>query len=62
MERSVAYLRNFLAGRAEPRSMSSRRALAELEKARTRIGELMSEDFTDNLQGSIGKDLVFRKE
>lgn len=62
MERSVAYLRNFLAGRAEPRSLSARRALAELEKARVRIGALMSEDFTGQLRGSIGKDLVYRKE
>lgn len=60
IEKSIASIRGFLAERAEPGSLSARRAQAELAKAKDRLEQLMTEEYLDIVKGSIGKDSLYR--
>jgi hypothetical protein len=60
MEKSISKLRVFLAEKADPKSLSARRAKAELSKARDRLAILSADDYEQKILGSIGKDPLFR--
>lgn len=59
IEKSMSYIRSYLAERAENKSLSARRAQAELARARERLERLMDKDYIDVLDGSIGKDPLY---
>jgi hypothetical protein len=60
MEKSISGIRSYLAERAEPKSFAARRAQAELVRARERLEQLMSRDYLDIIDGSIGKDPLYK--
>jgi hypothetical protein len=60
MEKSIAYIRNFIAERAEPGSLSARRAQAELARSKDRLEQLLSRDYLDLVDGSLGKDSLYK--
>jgi len=60
IEKSIAYIRGYLAEKAEPKSLSARRAQAELGRAKDRLEQLMAQDYLGIVEGAIGKDPLFR--
>lgn len=60
IEKSVAYLRNFLADKAESGSLAAKRAQAEMAGCLDRLGRLTDPGYLDILDGSLGKDPLFR--
>ena len=60
MEKSIAYIRNFIAERAEPGSLSARRAQAELARSKDRLEQLLAKDYLDLVDGSLGKDSLYK--
>jgi hypothetical protein len=60
MEKSIAYIRNFIAERAETGSLSARRAQAELARSKDRLEQLLSRDYLDLVDGSLGKDSLYK--
>jgi len=60
IEKSISYIRRYLAERAEPKSLSARRAQGELARAKERLEQLMAADYLDFVDGSIGKDPLYR--
>ena len=59
LERSMDYLRCFLAERAESGSTAARRAQAELGRAQERLTALRSAPYIERIHGSIGLDPIF---
>ncbi|MCE5256656.1 MAG: hypothetical protein LLF89_07410 [Spirochaetaceae bacterium] len=60
MQRSIDYIRTYLSDRAEPGSQSARRAQTELLHAKERLVALQDKSYTDLIDGSIGKDPLYR--
>jgi hypothetical protein len=60
IDKSIAYLRSFLAEKAEPKSVAARRAQTELVRARERLEALMAADYLDVIDGTIGKDPLYK--
>jgi hypothetical protein len=60
VERSMEYLRTFLAERAESGSVSGRRAQAELGRAQERLTALHTPSYIERIRGSIGLDAIFK--
>lgn len=60
IERSMDYIRTYLAERAEPQSSSARRAQAELQRSKTRLEALRNTSYMNLINGSIGKDPLYR--
>jgi len=61
LEKSIVYLRSFLAEKAEPQSLSAKRAQAELLRARERLERLMDKNYLSIIDGSLGKDILYEK-
>ncbi|MHB9152000.1 MAG: hypothetical protein ACYC2S_05085 [Spirochaetales bacterium] len=59
IEKSIAYIRTYLAEKAEPKSLSARRAQAELARAKERLEQLMAKGYLVFIDGSIGKDPLY---
>jgi hypothetical protein len=60
LERSMEYLRLFLAERAEAGSVASRRAQAELGRSEERLALLRNPVYLERINGTIGLDPLFR--
>jgi len=60
IERSMGYIRTYLAERAEPQSSSARRAQTELQRSKARLEALRDKSYMDLINGSIGKDPLYR--
>lgn len=60
MEKSIAYIRNFIAEKAEPGSLSVRRAQTELARSKDRLEQLLAKDYLDLVDGSLGKDSLYK--
>ncbi|MCX7027917.1 MAG: hypothetical protein NT061_10670 [Spirochaetes bacterium] len=62
LESSTVYLRRFLAERADAGSLQARKVQAELSKVRDRLALISEKAYDRVLEGSIGKDLLYRQE
>ena len=60
MEKSIAYIRNYIAEKAEPGSLSVRRAQTELARSKDRLEQLLAKDYLDLVDGSLGKDSLYK--
>ena len=60
IRRSIDYIRQYLADRAENGSLATRRAQGELTRARERLAALESGDYLSVIDGTIGRDPLFR--
>jgi len=60
VQTSIAYLKKFLADRAEPKSLTERRVQAELSSAYERLELLVSSNYLKRIWGSIGLDPLYR--
>jgi hypothetical protein len=60
MEKSIAYLRTYLAEKADPKSLSARRSQHELARAKDRLEQVSKPEFDAILNGSIGKDPLYK--
>ena len=60
LESSMIYLRRFLAERADSGSLQARKVQAELSKVRDRLALLSEKEYDSVLEGSIGKDPLYR--
>ena len=60
IRRSIDYIRQYLADRAENGSLAARRAQGELARARERLAALEAPDYLSVIDGTIGRDPLFR--
>jgi hypothetical protein len=60
LESSMIYLRRFLAERADSGSLQARKVQAELSKVRDRLALLSEKEYLQVIEGSIGKDPLYR--